>query len=155
MVIPRTQTVIRTLIIYAINTGALTSLSAISCLIAFAASPSTPIFQVFYLILPELYLNSLLATLNARKKLRQHNAGSTSDHLSFPLTPVQGPVIQAKTQSYTATQKAIDIRVESEVVTDQEKGPELVAWTDEATGDKVGEFESLCKWVWVNTPILM
>jgi len=67
----RSETVVNKLILFTINTGLLTSLSAIASLIAVTAGPSTFIYITFYFQVPRLYVNSLLATLNARKGLLQ------------------------------------------------------------------------------------
>ncbi|KAL1938051.1 hypothetical protein VTO73DRAFT_12062 [Trametes versicolor] len=67
--IRRTDLVIRVLITYTINTGVLTSLCAIGALVAYAADPTKFIYFAFYFVLSKLYVNSLLATLNARGSL--------------------------------------------------------------------------------------
>ncbi|KAI0921867.1 hypothetical protein AcV7_007997 [Taiwanofungus camphoratus] len=72
----RTDSVVRTLIVYSVNTGALTSLCAIASLVTYAVMPDSYVFLAIYFVLPELLLNSLLATLNARSSLRERNAGS-------------------------------------------------------------------------------
>ncbi|TBU23947.1 hypothetical protein BD311DRAFT_672889 [Dichomitus squalens] len=83
----KTDSVVRTLIMYSINTGLLTSLCALSCLITYATMPNNFIFIAFYFVLPKLFLNSLLATLNAREALRDAGAG---DVVSIPLTNTSG-----------------------------------------------------------------
>ncbi|KAI0368172.1 hypothetical protein BV20DRAFT_1054168 [Pilatotrama ljubarskyi] len=67
--IRRTDMVIRVLITYSINTGLLTSMCAIGALVSYAAQPSKFIYFAFYFVLSKLYVNSLLATLNARGSL--------------------------------------------------------------------------------------
>ncbi|KAH9850485.1 hypothetical protein C2E23DRAFT_312878 [Lenzites betulinus] len=67
--IRRTDMVIRVLITYTINTGILTSLCAFGALVAYAADPTKFIYFAFYFALSKLYVNSLLATLNARGSL--------------------------------------------------------------------------------------
>ncbi|KAI0631839.1 hypothetical protein C8Q77DRAFT_1129421 [Trametes polyzona] len=67
--IRRTDMVIRVLITYSINTGLLTSLCAIGALVSYAADPTKFIYFAFYFVLSKLYVNSLLATLNARGSL--------------------------------------------------------------------------------------
>ncbi|KAH9896086.1 hypothetical protein C8Q73DRAFT_758634 [Cubamyces lactineus] len=67
--IQRTDSVIRVLIAYSINTGLLTSLCAIGALVSYAAAPTKFIYFAFYFVLSKLYVNSLLATLNARGSL--------------------------------------------------------------------------------------
>ncbi|KAI0641623.1 hypothetical protein C8Q79DRAFT_281903 [Trametes meyenii] len=67
--IRRTDSVIRVLITYSINTGLLTSLCAIGALVAYAVEPTKFVYFAFYFVLSKLYVNSLLATLNARGSL--------------------------------------------------------------------------------------
>ncbi|KAJ4501219.1 hypothetical protein C8R41DRAFT_749487 [Lentinula lateritia] len=59
--------------LFAVNTGALTSLCAVASLISILAAPNTFIYISFFFCMGRLYTNSLLATLNARSKIR--NAG--------------------------------------------------------------------------------
>ncbi|KAH8110200.1 hypothetical protein DFH11DRAFT_1622820 [Phellopilus nigrolimitatus] len=65
-----TDTKISILMVYIINTGLLTSMCAVCCFVSFAVMPHNYIFIGFYFSLSKLYFNSLLATLNARDKLR-------------------------------------------------------------------------------------
>ncbi|KAJ3478870.1 hypothetical protein NLI96_g9457 [Meripilus lineatus] len=64
------ESLINKLMAYSINTGALTSICAIVCLIVYASMPNSFVFLAFYFVLPKLCLNSLLATLNARNALK-------------------------------------------------------------------------------------
>ncbi|KAH9955172.1 hypothetical protein BJV74DRAFT_874475 [Russula compacta] len=57
----RTDSMIKTLMTYAISTGMLTSVLASGTLISFAISPTTLIAQTFYGPLGTCYVNSLLA----------------------------------------------------------------------------------------------
>ncbi|KAH9985475.1 hypothetical protein BJV74DRAFT_846832 [Russula compacta] len=52
---------IKTLMVYVISTGMLTSVLACATLISFAISPTTLIAQAFYRPLGACYVNSLLA----------------------------------------------------------------------------------------------
>ncbi|PCH42546.1 hypothetical protein WOLCODRAFT_53627, partial [Wolfiporia cocos MD-104 SS10] len=67
----RTDSVIRLLMLYSIETGTLTSLCAISCLVTSATMQSGLVYMSIYFVLSELFLNSLLASLNARHSLRK------------------------------------------------------------------------------------
>ncbi|EMD36331.1 hypothetical protein CERSUDRAFT_95664 [Gelatoporia subvermispora B] len=67
----KTDTVLRSLMIYSINTGALTSMCASACMLMFAVKKNSYIYVALYLILPQLLLVSLLATYNARRYLRE------------------------------------------------------------------------------------
>ncbi|KAI0707453.1 hypothetical protein C8T65DRAFT_651035 [Cerioporus squamosus] len=68
-----TDSAIRVLMTYSVNTGLLTSLCAIGALVSYAVRPSKFIYFAFYLALSKLYVNSLLATLNARGSLLGRN----------------------------------------------------------------------------------
>ncbi|OCH93576.1 hypothetical protein OBBRIDRAFT_832509 [Obba rivulosa] len=66
----RSDGLINKLILFTINTGFLTSVCAVLSLITIVTLPNTFIYICFYFTLGRLYSNSLLATLNARKLLR-------------------------------------------------------------------------------------
>ncbi|KZT03696.1 uncharacterized protein LAESUDRAFT_704354 [Laetiporus sulphureus 93-53] len=83
----RNNSVIRTLMLYSINTGLFTSMCELGCLITYAASPTNFIFMGFYFVLTKLFLNSLLATLNARQSLRQ---AMTGEVVTIPLSHTPG-----------------------------------------------------------------
>ncbi|KAK7468333.1 hypothetical protein VKT23_002847 [Stygiomarasmius scandens] len=56
------------LIIVVIETGAITSIGAIACLVFFLTMPFNTIWLAFFILLAKLYTNAFLASLNARKK---------------------------------------------------------------------------------------
>ncbi|KAH8096757.1 hypothetical protein BXZ70DRAFT_1009439 [Cristinia sonorae] len=87
MAFSRTQSIVRSLMLYSINGSALTSLCAVVCLVTYATMSTNFIFEAFYFVLPKLYLNSLLATLNARESLRQ--TLTSTDLVSIPLSKTQ------------------------------------------------------------------
>ncbi|KAI0635817.1 hypothetical protein C8Q77DRAFT_1155579 [Trametes polyzona] len=58
------------LVLYTINTGALTSFFAVVSLVTVIIMPTTSVYVMFYYIGTRLYSVSLLATLNARESLR-------------------------------------------------------------------------------------
>jgi len=68
--IKRTNSMLNTLMLYAICTGVLTGLYAIVLIIVYAALPQPFIFDALYCSSGKIYLNALLASLNARYKLR-------------------------------------------------------------------------------------
>ncbi|KAI0371923.1 hypothetical protein BV20DRAFT_1051115 [Pilatotrama ljubarskyi] len=78
----RVDRTVRTLIVYSIDTGVLTTICTLMCLVAYALAPHNFIYIAFYFLLPKLLLNSLLATLNARKMLRERMSGGV---VSIPL----------------------------------------------------------------------
>ncbi|KAF5389732.1 hypothetical protein D9757_006066 [Collybiopsis confluens] len=73
--VQQTNMVINKLIVYSINTGALTSFCAILTLILAKTMPTNFIYGAFYYLIARLYINSMLATLNARSSLAK-NLGS-------------------------------------------------------------------------------
>ncbi|KAF9524388.1 hypothetical protein CPB83DRAFT_610299 [Crepidotus variabilis] len=79
----RSDTMINKLILYSVNTGVLTSLCAIGSLISIVFAGQTFYYIGFFFCIGRLYTNSLLATLNARKKIR--GCGESSDHVSLSL----------------------------------------------------------------------
>ncbi|KAF5346449.1 hypothetical protein D9756_010069 [Leucocoprinus leucothites] len=65
----RSDTMINKLIVFVVNTGVLTTLCAIAALICLVASPRTLIYASFYFCIGRFYVNSFLATLNARTSI--------------------------------------------------------------------------------------
>ncbi|KAI0363094.1 hypothetical protein BV20DRAFT_1031832 [Pilatotrama ljubarskyi] len=61
------------------NTGLLISICACMSLIAILALPDTFVYICFYFLIGRLYSNSLMATLNARKALRNHSGTRIHD----------------------------------------------------------------------------
>jgi len=74
----RTDSLVNILLVYTINTGLLTGIVAMLCFILYAVMPDTYIFMAIFLNLSKLYLNALLATLNARSNLRDQMNGAIS-----------------------------------------------------------------------------
>ncbi|KAI0820904.1 hypothetical protein BC628DRAFT_1329232 [Trametes gibbosa] len=69
----RTDSLISFMMRYSINTGLLTSICAALVLVTASTGITTPndfIYQGFYFVYSKLYVNSLLATLNARRRTR-------------------------------------------------------------------------------------
>jgi len=75
-----TNSVINILCIYTINTGLLTTLWSLGCLVAYACKPQSFFFLAFYLPESKFYVNAFLASLNARHTLREK--ARASDYLS-------------------------------------------------------------------------
>ncbi|KAH9942020.1 hypothetical protein B0H21DRAFT_539967 [Amylocystis lapponica] len=68
---PRTDSALKLLILYSINTGLFPSLIASAGMIAYFASPDTYIYIPFYIQISTLYLISLIASYNHRASVRQ------------------------------------------------------------------------------------
>lgn len=66
----KSDTMINKLIMFAVNTGFLTSICACASLISITVAGHTFIYIAFFFCIGRLYTNSLLATLNARKHIR-------------------------------------------------------------------------------------
>ncbi|KAI0701744.1 hypothetical protein C8Q76DRAFT_240633 [Earliella scabrosa] len=78
------NTTVRKLIMYSINTGALTALCTFATLVVFAVAPHTFIFIAIFFALAKLFLNALLASLNARKSLREELSDADAVTLPWP-----------------------------------------------------------------------
>ncbi|OCH95397.1 hypothetical protein OBBRIDRAFT_830961 [Obba rivulosa] len=79
-----TDGVVRTLMLYSVNTGLLTSVVATVGLITFATMPDTLIYVAFYHQVSKLLLNAFLATYNARQELR-HAVSGGGELVKIPL----------------------------------------------------------------------
>ncbi|RDB27631.1 hypothetical protein Hypma_003292 [Hypsizygus marmoreus] len=117
----RSDTMINKLILFAVNTGFLTSLCAIASLISIVVAGHTFLYIAFFFCMGRLYSNSLLATLNARKMIRGAADGihSTSENLSLSLRefPKTGTV-----SSKRPTNLSIKINTTKEFTTDSDQG---------------------------------
>ncbi|KAE9392051.1 hypothetical protein BT96DRAFT_924959 [Gymnopus androsaceus JB14] len=67
---------------FCLATGLLTTVCAICSLVSISVWPNTFVYIGFYVVLARLYVNSFLATLNAREKLRALNRPPGSSFLS-------------------------------------------------------------------------
>ncbi|KAJ8501418.1 hypothetical protein ONZ51_g571 [Trametes cubensis] len=81
----KSNTLINRLMVFAVNTGLLTSVCACLSLITILALPNTFVYICFFFLVGRLYSNSLMATLNARKSLRE----GSSNELSVSLRDIQ------------------------------------------------------------------
>ncbi|KAL6303138.1 hypothetical protein BKA93DRAFT_789474, partial [Sparassis latifolia] len=79
-----TDSALRVLMLYSINTGSLNCMCMIACLVTYATM-STPFTTLaIYFMLPKLSLNALLATFNARQSLYKSRADAVVS--AIPLT---------------------------------------------------------------------
>ncbi|KAL9709437.1 hypothetical protein Ac2012v2_007172 [Leucoagaricus gongylophorus] len=81
----RSNTMINKLIIFIVSTGVLTTLCAVAALISLTVSPRTLIYASFYFCIGRLYVNSFLATLNARSSIV--DPIDNVDHMLVSLPP--------------------------------------------------------------------
>ncbi|KAF8880649.1 hypothetical protein BD779DRAFT_1070671 [Infundibulicybe gibba] len=86
----RTDSLIKVLMMYSVNTGMIVAIDASLGMITYIIMPHNFIFLGFYLLLSKLYLNSYLASLNARDDLRgKLDEPVVSIHLSQMSDPRQ------------------------------------------------------------------
>ncbi|KLO19732.1 hypothetical protein SCHPADRAFT_57647 [Schizopora paradoxa] len=71
-----TRAIIRTLVQYTIPTGLLATFWSIRTLLSYGLKPNSNISLIFYLSLSKIYVNALLASLNARDSLREKSRNS-------------------------------------------------------------------------------
>ncbi|KAJ3526363.1 hypothetical protein NMY22_g10198 [Coprinellus aureogranulatus] len=123
----RSDTMINKLIMFAVNTGVLTSVCAICSLIAITVAGDTFIYIAFFFCIGRLYTNSLLATLNARKMIRgAADPIHTTSDFSYSLRemPKNGTVGSLPSKKNTHQNISIKIDTTQEFATDRdsEKG---------------------------------
>ncbi|KAL5498054.1 hypothetical protein ACEPAH_2985 [Sanghuangporus vaninii] len=83
----RTDSILHRLILYSIGTGLVTGVIGVAAFIGSELLPNSMVYIFPDLLLPKLYLNCLLASLNARVGLREKlvgDAGCTSLHFTGP-----------------------------------------------------------------------
>ncbi|KIM80029.1 hypothetical protein PILCRDRAFT_822855 [Piloderma croceum F 1598] len=78
----RSDSMIKKLTIWTMNTGLLTSLCAVASMISILTAPNTFIYIAFFVNLGRLYSNTLMATLNARQSIRTALDDNTTISLS-------------------------------------------------------------------------
>ncbi|KAJ7791337.1 hypothetical protein B0H14DRAFT_3890663 [Mycena olivaceomarginata] len=81
---PRTAALVDKLILWTIETGALTSLTSIVALTCFITMRHNLIFLAFFALEAQMFSNSLLASLNSREALREMNEREISWKISLP-----------------------------------------------------------------------
>ncbi|KAL5522375.1 hypothetical protein ACEPAG_8391 [Sanghuangporus baumii] len=117
--IKRTVPVLNRLIAYAVGTGLVTSLCAITGLIGAIVSPNALIYLLMNLILPKLYFNCLLASLNARSRLRgalSNDVGGVSIHLdNYPSASHGSSNITSRSFNKIFTSRVIECRVDIDI----------------------------------------
>ncbi|KAE9387477.1 hypothetical protein BT96DRAFT_1005084 [Gymnopus androsaceus JB14] len=119
------DSIINKLTLFAVNTGALTSLCAVASLISIVAAPNTFIYISFFFSMGRLYTNSLLATLNARKGIRASAEGvnaSDVDNVSLPSDLKRGASSSLVFQHTKNTGISIQVNTTCEYISDLERG---------------------------------
>ncbi|KAN0141827.1 hypothetical protein V8E53_000289 [Lactarius tabidus] len=77
----RTDSIIKTLMAYSVNSGLVTAILAGTMVITFSVSPSSLIYMAVNWVMSKCYVNSLLAMLNSRDYLRDRSAASPSSNV--------------------------------------------------------------------------
>ncbi|KAI0647960.1 hypothetical protein C8Q79DRAFT_1008335 [Trametes meyenii] len=90
------DSVVYSLIIYAISTGGLTSVISLTTLILYNFMPDNFIFMAFYFVLSKVYANSFLAALNTRRVSR--GRGTDAETNTMPTFLMVGKVTQRTIQ---------------------------------------------------------
>jgi len=86
-----TEQLMNALVVYTLASGFLTFVGSALTLIMYLSSPQTQIYSAISFILPHLYINSLLAVLNARHALRQRSETAPSSLSGRPSAQVFTP----------------------------------------------------------------
>lgn len=73
---PKSDKLVNLLVLYTVNTGLLTSLNSICCIVLTTVSSTTFWFSIPFCLVSKCYVNSVLATLTARERLRSINSGT-------------------------------------------------------------------------------
>ncbi|KAI0648844.1 hypothetical protein C8Q79DRAFT_947692 [Trametes meyenii] len=127
---------INTILLYAINTGALTGTASLLCVILFATQKQSLVFLGLVEIQAKLYANSFLGSLNARAHIRSKN-NPAAQYPSFEFSSNNGfragagPQVQVTVPKVEVFQQTIvhddrGLRNESEFDMKNLKGGELV-----------------------------
>ncbi|KIM42553.1 hypothetical protein M413DRAFT_26593 [Hebeloma cylindrosporum] len=107
------DTMINKLMLFSVKTGLLTSFCAVASLVSILASTNSFIYIAFFFCIGRLYSNTLLATLNSRKRFRNAgsgvNGGTPSDG-SFPMKDFAKPTT---TGSHVRPAKNISIQIDT------------------------------------------
>ncbi|KAI0087478.1 hypothetical protein BDY19DRAFT_1057980 [Irpex rosettiformis] len=86
----RTDSFINMMMLYSVNTGALSTLCSLMVMIMYIRSHQDFLYVPFYFILPGVMLNSLLATLYASQRMWERGYASESGHLvTVPVSTAQ------------------------------------------------------------------
>ncbi|THH01308.1 hypothetical protein EW145_g6941 [Phellinidium pouzarii] len=143
----RTDTVINRLILYTVNTGLITGLCALAALVTGFALPNTSLYIFFLFVIPKLYLNCLLASLNSREHLRSTLEATDEFGMSVTASTLRAypsRISSGMTKSQPNRPHHVDIRVETDTMADHEAQKHLER-TQSASGseDHMGKPEPI------------
>ncbi|KAH6904702.1 hypothetical protein BKA70DRAFT_1153901 [Coprinopsis sp. MPI-PUGE-AT-0042] len=128
----RSDTIITKLMVWIINTGMLTTICAVSSLIALVVSPNTLIYATFYFCIGRFYTNSFLGTLNARRSISGSTQPSERDTSNMVMSIPSSVLNGRKTQDI-----AIRIDTTQEAMMDSDR-QNKVSPNQMANGDRHG-----------------
>ncbi|PPQ64158.1 hypothetical protein CVT24_008793 [Panaeolus cyanescens] len=130
----KSDTLVNTLTIYAVNTGALTGALSLLTLILYNARPDTFFFMASYFSLGKLYAISFICTLNTRKVIRgrgtdrqgssANTSGNARNNTFMLVTPSNARAQRPDFTSHQNHLKSVEIGVHQEVsvIMDLENG---------------------------------
>lgn len=141
--------IINSLVLYTLETGSVTSIVTVASLICWLIMRHNLIFLGMHFAIAKLYANSLLATLNTRKRLRidrmysserEQTGGLTA---GLPYTGVNKSLVSQRILGPTTTQKSmqLNVNVETTVVSKIDEGFDDFDRDIEEQRDSVTEFE--------------
>jgi len=132
--------VINSVILYTLENNSLTSAATVVSMICWLVMPTNLIFMGLHFVISKLYANSLLATLNARKQLRQERAQrglSAELPLAFPgLAPSNrfhsnhhnsSRVDPIGTKLEINVEKTVEYEVDVDIVTSHSPSPSTIS----------------------------
>ncbi|KAJ7460741.1 hypothetical protein FB451DRAFT_1270178 [Mycena latifolia] len=116
----RSDTMIKKLVLFFVNTGLITSLFAIASLISITVAPTTFIYILFFFCMGRLYSNSLLAILNAREMIRgKDNTIFTTKDMPTSWRAME-PMTKSTSTSSPLPELVIKIDTEQESAVDED-----------------------------------
>ncbi|KAI0636150.1 hypothetical protein C8Q77DRAFT_1155857 [Trametes polyzona] len=104
------------ILLYAVNTGAITGTASLLCVVLFAVKKSSLVFLGLVMVQAKLYANSLLGSLNARSHMRSRGSrGATYSSASssgYRVTTPRVPVVEVFQQTDTIDDRELIADVE-------------------------------------------
>ncbi|KAI0364765.1 hypothetical protein BV20DRAFT_974067 [Pilatotrama ljubarskyi] len=96
------NSMVNRILLYSVNTGAITGSASLLCVILFAVKKTSLVFLGLVMIQTKLYANSLLGSLNARSHIRSKGSRPTYSSAStsgFRVTSPRIPVVEVYQQT--------------------------------------------------------
>jgi len=115
------DSIINRLIIYAINTGMLTSTISAACLVCYDLMPTNYVFIACYFVLSKLYANSLMATLNTRTILK--GRGTDRELETVPTFVMMGNNTELPRLAYTNRESRFAQDFDQDFKSEQKRSP--------------------------------